>query len=154
MLAPAPGRTIPVDATRSIYLVLAGACSFLAALLHLACIVGGARWYRLMGAGEQTATLASRGDPRPTVITLILAAVLAAWGLYAWSGAGLLPRMPLLKTALCAITAVYLLRGVAFLPLQTYFPGNSGAFWFWSSAICLAIGLLHVLGLRQAWSGL
>lgn len=154
MLAPAPDRTIPMDATRSVYLALAGACSFLTALLHLACIVGGAPWYRAMGAGERMAALAARGDARPTVVTLAIAAVLAVWGLYAWSGAGLLPRLPLLKAALCAIAAVYLLRGIAFLPLQTYFRGNSGAFWFWSSAICLAIGLLHVLGLRQAWSGL
>lgn len=143
-----------MNATRSVYLVLAGAVSFLAALLHLACIVGGSRWYRAMGAGERMAALASRGDVRPAVVTLAIAAILVVWGLYAWSGAGLLPRLPLLKVALCAVTAVYLLRGVAFLPLQTYFPGNSGAFWFWSSAICLGMGLLHLLGLRQVWSGL
>lgn len=135
------------------YLVLAGACSFLAALLHLACIVGGPSWYRTLGAGERMASMASRGAWYPVVITLVIASVLAVWGLYAWSGAGLLPRLPLLKAALCTITAIYLLRGVVFLPLRTYFPGNSEAFWFWSSLICLGIGLLHLLGLRQAWSG-
>lgn len=154
MLAPAPARTIPVNATRSIYLLLAGAGSFLAALLHLACIVGGPRWYRAMGAGGRMAALAARGDWHPALVTLAIAAVLVVWGLYAWSGAGWLPRLPLLKVALCAITAVYLLRGVAFWPLQTYFAGNSGAFWFWSSAICVGLGLLHLLGLRQAWSAL
>lgn len=154
MLAPAPARTIPVNATRSVYLVLAGAGSFLAALLHLACIAGGPSWYRAMGAGERMATLAARGDRRPTLITLAITGVLVVWGLYAWSGAGWLPRLPLLKAVLCVITAVYLLRGVVFRLLQTYFPGNGAAFWFWSSAICVGLGLLHLLGLLQAWNGL
>ena len=35
--------------------------------------------------------------------------------------------------------------------LEPYFPGNSDAFWFWSSAICLVIGLMYLVGLRRAW---
>ncbi len=135
-------------------LVLAGAGSFAASILHLACIAGGPDWYRALGAGEQMARMAARGHWYPTVLTLGIAAMLGAWALYAWSGAGLIRRLPLLRVGLCVITGIYLLRGVAFVPLQPFFPGNSAAFWYWSSGVSLGLGLLHALGLRRAWSRL
>jgi hypothetical protein len=141
-------------ANREPTLLLAGAGSLAASLLHLACIAGGPDWYRFFGAGERMARMAARGHWYPTVLTLCIAAVLGAWALYAWSGAGLIPRLPLLRAGLCAITAVYLLRAVAFVPLQTFFPGNSDAFWYLSSGVCLGLGLLHAFGLRRAWSRL
>ncbi|HVF54535.1 MAG TPA: hypothetical protein VM934_00215 [Pyrinomonadaceae bacterium] len=135
-------------------LVLAGAGSLAASLLHLACIAGGPNWYRALGAGERMARMAARGHWYPTALTLGIAAVLATWALYAWSGAGLIRRLPFLRPGLCAITAVYLLRALAFVPLQPFFPGNSAAFWYWTSGVCLGLGLLHAHGLRQAWSRL
>ena len=41
----------------------------------------------------------------------------AIWAAYALSGAGVLPKLPLLQIALCAIAGVYLLRGVAGIPI-------------------------------------
>lgn len=143
-----------MNANRNPTLVLAGAGSLAASVLHLACIAGGADWYRFFGAGERMARMAARGHWYPTVVTLGIAAILGAWALYAWSGAGLIPRLPLLRLGLCAITGVYLLRALAFVPLQAFFPGNSAAFWYWSSGICLGLGLLHAVALRQAWSRL
>ena len=141
-------------ANRQPLLVLAGAGSLAASILHLACIAGGPDWYRALGAGERMARMAARGHWYPTVVTLGIAAILGAWALYAWSGAGLIRRLPLLRPGLCAITGVYLLRALFFVPLQPFFPGNSAAFWYWTSGICLGFGLLHALGLRQAWSRL
>lgn len=60
-------------------------------------------------------------------------------------------KLPFTRLALCGIAGVYLLRGIAFVPLMTHFPGNSTTFWIVSSAICLAIGGVHILGLKQAW---
>ena len=136
---------------RNPLLVLAGAGSLAASLLHLACVAGGADWYRSFGAGERMAHMAARGHWYPTVVTLGIATILGVWALYAWSGAGLIPRLPFLRVCLCAITGVYLLRALAFVPLQPFFPGNSAAFWYWSSGVCLGLGLLHALGLRRAW---
>lgn len=132
-------------------LLVAGTCSMTAAAIHLACIVGGPEWFRLLGAGEGMAAMAARGHWYPAVVTACIAGILVIWGLYAWSGAGALRRLPLLRTVLCAITAIYLLRGVAFVPLQAYFPGNSPMFWYVSSAICFSIGMVHLVGLVQAW---
>lgn len=144
--APArPGRAL---------LAAAAAFSGMAAVLHLACLAIGAPMFRLMGAGEQMAQLHLAGHWYPTVVTLLIAAVLLGWSAYALSGAGVIGRLPLLRTALCAITTLYLLRGVAVVPVMAYFPGNSAAFWWASSALCVLIGLVHLFGLRQSWARL
>lgn len=134
-------------------LVLAAALSALASLLHVGVIGGGADWYRFFGAGERMARLAEAGSLRPAVITLGIAAVLATWAAYAASGARLLRPLPLLRAALVAITVVYLLRGLALVP-AALMPALRTPFNLWSSAICLAIGMVHALGLRQAWKRL
>ena len=135
-------------------LVLAAALSAIAALLHLACIYFGGPWYRAMGAGEQMARLAEAGSSRPTVVTLFIACVLFIWALYALSGAGVIGRLPLLRSCLSAITAVYLVRGFAFVPLMSVIPGRSLQFWLWSSAICATFGVVHAVGLWQSWDRL
>jgi hypothetical protein len=143
-----------MDNTRNSFLIAAATLSALAALLHLGCIAFGATWYRFFGAGERMAQLASAGSWYPTVITSIIAAVLATWALYALSGAGVIPRLPLTRAGLCIITGIYLLRGTAVLPIAALHPGRSTTFWWWSSAICLGIGMVHLAGLRQVWSRL
>lgn len=143
-----------MERTPNRFLVAGAALGVLAALLHLGCIVFGAPWYRFLGAGERMAQLDLAGHWYPPAATLAIAAMLLVWSAYALSGAGAIRRLPLTRLALCAITGVYLLRGVAFVPLMAYFPGNSTTFWFWSSAICLVFGLIHLVGLRQVWSRL
>lgn len=132
-------------------LIAGGTLSALAALLHLACIAFGAPWYRLLGAGEKMARMALAGHWYPTIATLVISAVLLTWSLYAFSGAGVVRKLPLTRWVLLAIGIVYVLRGVAFAPLMSYFPGNSTTFWLTSSGICLAMGVLHLVGLRQVW---
>lgn len=137
-------------------ILLAGAAlSAIAALLHLGCIFFGASWYRFFGAGERMARLATAGDIRPTLITTGIAAVLVLWSLFALSGAGVMPRLPLVRFALCAITGIYLVRGTVGLVFAVAAPGTHGAtFWWWSSAICLGIGTLYLVGTHQVWSSL
>ncbi|MGP1666387.1 MAG: hypothetical protein ACTS5I_10870 [Rhodanobacter sp.] len=77
--------------------------------------------------------------------------MLAIWSVYAFSGAGALGKLACGRVVLCAITGIYLLRGVAFVFLMPYFPGNSVTFWVASSAICLGIGIVHGIGLKQVW---
>ncbi len=133
------------------WLIAAGVLSAVAALLHIGCILGGPVWYRFFGAGEGMARLAERGSWRPTVITLGIAAVLALWAAYAFSGAGLLPRLPLIRVALVAITGIYLLRGLALAPIALLRPAMMSPFWIWSSLIVLAYGVVHAIGTALAW---
>jgi hypothetical protein len=133
------------------YLVAAALCCIIAALAHLGCIVFGGDWYRFFGAGEQMALLAEQGDSHPTMVTSVIVTVLLIWALFALSGAGVIRRLPLLRTALCVISAIFLLRGMAFIAIMPLFPGNSLSFWLVSSTICLVIGVLYAAGTVEAW---
>lgn len=130
-------------------MLAAAGANALAALLHLACIAVGASWYRTMGAGEAMARMAERGDMTPTIATTGIALVLFAWSLYALSAAGAIRRLPLVRPMLWTITGVYLLRGVVGLLIAPSAAiGRTETFWWWSSAICLVFGAIHLVGLR------
>ena len=133
------------------WLIAGGVLSVAAALLHLAIIFGGADWYRFFGAGEAMARAAERGSARPALITIGIAAVLLVWSAYAFSGAGVIRRLPLLRTALVAISAIYLARALAPLPMLVAAPEQVDAFVVWSSLIVLAYGLAYVVGTWRAW---
>jgi len=133
-------------------LILGGGLSAIAAALHLAIIVGGPTWYRFFGAGEPMAEMAARGESYPTIITLCIAAVLTIWAAYAFSGAGLLPRLPLLRTALIAISTIYLLRAVLFIPFMAMINTPITPFAVWSSLIVLVYGLAYAIGTWLRWS--
>ncbi len=134
---------------RNPWLIVGGWLSTAAALLHVAVIVGGPDWYRFFGAGEQMARMAEQGSPVPALVTLAIAALLAVWAAYAFAGAGLIRRLPLMRTALVAITAIYLLRGLLIIPVLMK-PG-APAFDIWSSLIVLVYGIVYALGTWRAW---
>ena len=136
------------------WLIAAALLSAVAAILHLAVIAGGPDWYRFFGAGEGMARLAERGSPKPALITLAIAAVLAVWSAYALAGAGRIRRLPLMRTALVAISAVYLARGLLLIPALAMNPGRVDAFVLWSSLIVLGYGIVYAVGTFRAWPAL
>lgn len=139
---------------RNTWLIAGGLLSAAAALLHIAIIFGGPGWYRFFGAGEGMARAAERGYARPAIIAVGIAAILLVWAAYAFSGAGLIRRLPLIRTGLVAISAVYLLRAVAPIPMLIADPGSVDAFVVWSSLIVLAYGLAYAVGTWKAWPNL
>ena len=143
-----------MPATYNLPLILAACLSAVAALLHVCIVFGGPVWYRFFGAGERMASGAAAGHWYPPIVTLLIACVLGIWAAYALSGAGVLRPLPLLAFVLPAITAVYLVRGLAALALFAFDRRRLTAFWVWSSAICFGFGIVHLLGLVQVWDRL
>lgn len=133
------------------WLIAAGVLSSIAALLHLAVIAGGPDWYRFFGAGEGMARTAERGSLTPALVTLGIAIVLAAWAAYAFAGAGLIRRLPLMRTALVVIAAIYLARGLVLVPALAVNPDRLSGFDIWSSLIVLVYGLAYAIGTWRAW---
>ena len=129
----------------------AGILTLILAALHLGCIIFGAEWYRILGAGEQMAQLAERGDPYPTIITSTIIFLLLIWSCYAFSGAGRFFKLPLLRTGLSLIAIVLLTRALGFYFLTSAFPDNSLTFWLISSGLCFILGSVYALGLKQSW---
>jgi signal transduction histidine kinase len=135
----------------NIFLVVGALLSAIAAILHLLIIVGGPNWYRFFGAGERFAVAAAQGRYYPALVTTGIAAVLSVWSVYALAGAGAIHRLPLLRPVLIGITAIYIVRGVAFAPAVLGTGGQLTPFVLWSSAICLGLGIVHLVGLIQRW---
>jgi len=135
-------------------LAVGAALSAIAALLHLGIIAGGPAWYRFFGAGERLARAAAQRRWYPALVTLGIATVLGTWSAYALAGAGIIGALPMLKAALVAITAVYIVRGIGYAPLVLAKGGRLTPFVVWSSLICLVYGLVHLLGLVQRWPAL
>lgn len=146
--------------TANPYLSAAGLATALAALLHLMMPLGGPSWYAFFGAPQRLVRMAEAGALYPIVCCIVIAAALSVCSAYAFSGAGLLPPLPLLRLGLLGIATVFLLRGVGFIVLEWLRPGSlahvSGShgidtFLVLSSLICLLIGLAYALGLVSIW---
>jgi hypothetical protein len=137
-------------------LVAAGLMSLGVAAFHIGAAFMPA-WQRTFGAPQE---LIDAGRLVMGAACFALAAVFAAWGAYAFSGAGVIGELPLLAAGLVAIGAVYTARGLMLGPqllaragwlhreLPIDLPGIA------SSAVSLAIGLTYVLGAAAAWSEL
>lgn len=138
---------------RDPWLIVAGLLSLAASLLHIGCIIGGPAWYRFFGAGEGMARAAERGELYPALVTLAIAVLLAIAAAYAFAGAGVIRHLPLMRTALVVITAVYLLRGLALVPIA-FSPAAQTPFNIWSSLIVLGYGIFYAVGTWKAWPSL
>jgi hypothetical protein len=139
-------------------LVIGGVLTAAAALLHVGIIIGGPDWYRFFGAGERMAWMAARGSMQPALVTATIAAILSVWALYAFSGAGVIRRLPFLRLALTLIAAVYLARGLLGVPavmlVDDVYTNQLRAkltFMIVSSAICIVLGVCYAIGAVQAW---
>lgn len=90
------------------------------------------------------------GHWMPAIMTSGIAFILAIWAAYAFSGAGLIRRLPLIRTALVIISGIYLLRGLLIIPIVIE-PEMRSSFNIWSSLIVLVFGLTYAIGTRLAW---
>jgi hypothetical protein len=73
------------------------------------------------------------------------------WAMYAFSGAGVIRRLPCLRAALSMISAIYLLRAIAPVVIFWFAPQIVDSFLIWSSLICLLYGLSYAVGTKQVW---
>jgi hypothetical protein len=135
-------------------LMLAGIFTIIVGILFLFVIVGGPDWYRFVGLGELTASQVEQGMFEPQALTFVLAITLIIWGCYAFSGAGLLKRLPLLKPSLVWITIIFLLRGIAFVPAYLFSPESVDNMIIVSSFLCLSFGITYAIGLKEVWARL
>jgi hypothetical protein len=93
-------------------------------------------------------------------VGLAAAVVFAVFGLYGLSGAGIIRRLPWLRTGLTAVGLIYTLRGLAVIPVvlirlgvvQVSAPLDEPALI--SAIIPLVIGLLYLGGVKLGWRDL
>jgi hypothetical protein len=96
------------------------------------------------------ADLRTANPVRYSVLCLAIAAVVAVFGVYALSGAGKVRPLPLLRTVLVFVTAIYLLRGLLIIPQMPIVLKHPDLVRFVVfSAISLGVGVIHLGGVVQ-----
>jgi hypothetical protein len=137
-----------VPTPRHNYLLLAGGYFSLGFSAFQASAIG---WpARAVGYFGGPAELRIEKPIQYALLCLAIAAIMAVFGLYALSGAGKIRRLPLLRTVLIAVTAIYLLRGLLIIPQAPYVLTHPGLVRFVVfSAISLVVGLVHLGGVVQ-----
>ena len=134
-------------ATARRFLVWGGTASFALAALHILIIALGSPAYAYFGRPD-LAEAAMRGSLVPPTVTAVITFLLSVWGIYAYSGARLIRRVPLLRTGLVTISIIYLARGLVLLAdfarwvFGEQYPPRQAMF----SAGALAIGVCYAIG--------
>lgn len=132
------------------YIILTGIAALVGALLHIAIMIGGPDWYDFFGAPQGLVQMARDGNPRAPISCLIISGILFIFTAYAFSAAGLIKRLPLLRTITALIATVLILRGLIFIPLILLNPEmlsgicdcrNIDTFIVATSLLCLALGI-------------
>lgn len=132
------------------YLIAGGVMSTLVSALHVVLAIYPAL-YRYIGPGQSALTeMAEQGSSVTAIASVALALIFAIWAMYAFSGAGLIRPLPLLRAALIAIAVIYIVRAL-FLPVEINMVLTQGyPFRFVVfSTIALAAGLLYLIGILK-----
>lgn len=136
-------------------LVLAGLLVFGFAVFQIAIGIV-PEWSAYWGAGDELVS-------NPLLLlgaSLAVALLCAVAGLYALSGAGLIRRLPLLRTGLIVIGFICTLRGIAFvlllLTVLEILPSQGPILTtaWQSSFVFLLMGLTYLIGLAYGWRAL
>lgn len=137
------------------HLFWTGVVASAGALLHIAIMFGGPDWYAFFGAPSGLVELARIGHPRAAISCLVIASFLLILAAYAFSGAKVIRRLPLLRPALAVIGIVLVARGALFIPMILWRPDSLArlcdcrsvdTFIVVTSILCLAMGISYAAG--------
>jgi hypothetical protein len=133
-------------------LVISGCCSLGIAVLHLIMIFIGAKAYEYFRAGEEMVRMAESGSAVPAIVTSVIVVIFILFGFYALSAAGMVFRVPFVRTGLCLIAIIYTVRGlfVFFQILKIAEEHESRDMLF--SLVSLSVGILYTLSLIYNWT--
>lgn len=137
------------------HLFWTGMVAIAGALLHIAIMFGGPDWYAFFGAPSGLVELARIGHPRAAISCLVIATFLFVLAAYAFSGANVIRRLPLLRPVLAIIGLVLFARGALFIPMILWRPDSLSricdcrsvdTFIVVTSILCLAMGISYAAG--------
>jgi len=147
-----------------VYLKASAGLLVIAALLHLAAIALGANAYAFLGAPAGLIALIGTGSPRPAASCVVIAGALILGAAFGFSGAGMGPRLPFLRTVLGLFATILVARGILLPAAAAWQPQVLGGicgrcqslngFVLLTSASCLFVGIAYALAaLRSGANG-
>ena len=134
-------------------LVFAGLGILIGAGVHIVALVGGPSWIEFVGAPPLVVRSAIEGTWLAPAGALGIAALLTVWGLYAFSGAGLIRPLPLLKTVLGGVALIFLVRGLIVIPFlsRANWASPVETFAVAASVYVFALGAAYAVGFWCVW---
>jgi hypothetical protein len=130
---------------QSKFLISAGVIASASAIWHLLCIFGGPSWFAFARAPQQIIESAQQGTMLAPIGTIIVATLMFACSVFAFSAAGIIRKVPLLKSALLTISLLCILRALSAIP--TIATSNGLDVWqIVASAVWFYVGICFVTG--------
>ena len=127
------------------FLMVGGLIAGLAVIWHLLMIIGGPSWYVFARAPRYIVESAREGTFVAPVGAVAIAMLMFTCAAYAFSGAGLIRKIPLLKLALPTISFICLVRGLYFSPI--FFSLKVLGVWHLvASSVWFFVGVCFLLG--------
>ena len=126
-------------------LISAGVIASASAIWHLLCILGGPSWFVFARAPQQIIESAQQGTMLAPISTVIVASLMFACTLFAFSAVGLIRKVPLLKPALITIATLCILRALIATP--TFVTPTGLDIWqIVASTVWFYVGICFVTG--------
>jgi hypothetical protein len=130
---------------KSKLLISAGVIASAAAIWHLLCILGGPSWFAFARAPQLIIESAQQGTMLAPIGTVIVASLMFACTMFAFSAVGLIRKVPLLKSALITIATLCILRGLIAIPTFTT-PTGLDIWQIVASIVWFYVGICFVTG--------
>lgn len=131
-------------------MISAGVIASASAIWHLLCIIGGPIWFVFARAPQPIIDSAKQGTLLAPLGTVVVAALMFACSIFAFSVIGLIPKVPLLKTALVTIATLCTLRGLLAIPSFTHATGLD-VWQIIASSVWFYVGCCFILGSIQQY---
>lgn len=143
---------VPFNAIEKL-LISAGIIASASASWHLLCIFGGPSWFVFARAPQQIIESSQQGTLLAPVGTIIVAALMFACTVFAFSAVGIIRKVPLIRSALITIALLCTLRGLIAIP--TFLTSTGFDIWqIVASSVWFYVGICFSLGgLVQHTSG-
>lgn len=132
------------------FLIGAGIAIF-GAIIHWVAPFVGPDWYAFLTSPKWVVDSAQSGTIRAPVGAAVIGLLMFTCGLYAFSGAGIIRRLPLTRTGLIVISSICLLRGLLLVPFLLRVPNLLSAFDIVASLVWFAAGVAFFVGTAKNW---
>lgn len=126
-------------------LMSAGVIAAASAIWHLLCIVGGPSWFAFARAPQQIIDSAQQRTLLAPLGTIVVAALMFACTIFSFSAAGLIRKVPLLKSALMTISLLCIVRGLIAIPILVT-PTGLDIWEVIASAVWLYVSICFLAG--------
>lgn len=135
------------------FLIAAGISVF-GALIHWIAPLMGVDWYMFL-TSPQWVVQSARAQTWPAPAGAAgIGGLMFLCGAYACSGAGLIARIPFLRSALCTISLLCTVRGALIFPLLIRVPERLSTFDIAASLVWLIAGICFTVGTSIRWKAL